>query len=594
MKRTRSQRWLVTVALDLAVVAVVALPVPTRAASKPSGTIAGQVTDSRGVGQAGIPVTLLNQGGRFAQKVFYTQNNGRFRIEGLPPGTYAVEVLLPTFLPFWKAPVLVRSGAEVLLEINLRSLTESLEVRWPVNPATAREEWGWVLRSGSPPRPLLRFQEATGNPLPVASRNPQERPLHGTVQFWAGNESQGYSRAPGLHTTFGMEYEWNSRSVIEVDGSAGWEQNTPGASFRAAWKHQSVDGANSTFSAAVRQLFLSPEYWRSTAIASSPSDGRVQSVTVGYENESALGPKFLLHYGTLLDTLNAGQRTSRWSPFGRMTYLPSKNKRLTVEFTAAAPRALPSESALAQQKTERGLAIPQLSSGPDSRLALEGGSHLETSWEQEWDSRVRLQVAAFYDSLSAMAFALGGTEVNQWMAGLLRDPFTNLYFLSGGNFSAEGARAAAAAKIGDSTEVIIGYSYASGLRATSGDLHVQDSRNLQEHVRPQYGHSLAVQLRSTVPRIQTQVLTSYRWVPRNTVVAPDLYNRGFGDTDPYLNIILLQPIPSPEILPGRFQALADFSNFLGQGYLPVYLPNGEKGYLVPATRSFRGGFNFIF
>lgn len=593
MRRKRSQGWLAVVALSLAVGGGVTSPVFSQAAPNRSGTIVGKVTDSRGVGQAGVSVNLMNRDGRFAQKVF-TQKNGRFRVEGLAPGSYAVEVILPSFLPFWKAPILVRSGAEFLMEINLRSLTESMEVHWPENPGIVQEEWGWVLRSSSPPRPLLRFQEAAADRLPGYPRDPRERALHGTVQFWAGNESQGFGRIPGLHTTFGMEYEGSSNNVLEVAGSAGWEQNTPGAGFRVAWTRHSGDTANSTLSATVRQLFLSPEYWRSTSMVSAPADGRVQSVTVGYENESPLGPKFLLHYGTLLDVVNVGQRTSRWSPFGRITYLASKNRRLTVEFTAAAPRALPSEGALTQQKTEQWLAIPQLSSGSDFRPALEGGSHIETSWEQEWDSRLRLQVAAFYDSLSATAFALAGTEANRWMEGLLRDPFSNLYFLSGGNFSAGGARTAVGAKISENEEVIVGYSYASGLQASSDDMLVQDAHALLEHIRPRHGHSWAVQVRSTLPSIRTQVITSYRWVPRNTVVAPDLYNRGFGNSDPYLNIIFLQPIPSPEILPGRFQALADFSNFLGQGYLPVYSPNGEKSYLVPAPRTFRGGFNFIF
>ncbi|MBI3896614.1 MAG: carboxypeptidase regulatory-like domain-containing protein [Acidobacteria bacterium] len=587
MRRKRSQRLLAVVALGLAI----APKIPCLNAENRSGTIAGQVTDGRGIGQAGVPVNLLHQDGRFARKV-YTQNNGRFRVEGLLPGVYGIEVLLPTFLPFWKTPIRVQSGAEVLMEINLRSLAESMELRWPANPAAAREEWGWTLRSGSPPRPLLRFQESPDDRFPDAGAS-QERPVHGAVQFWAGNEPQGFGRIPGLHTTFGMEYEESSDNKIEVAGSAGWERNTPAASFHTAWTRQSVEGTNSTLSATVRQLFLPPEYWRSASIVSSPADGRAQSVTVSLENEKVFGPKFLLRYGTLLDTVNIGQKTSRWSPFGRITYSPSNDRRLVIEFTTASPRMLPSDGALTPQINEQRLAIPQLSSDADSRPVLEGGSHVEASWEQEWDSGVRLQAAAFYDSLSAVAFALGGTEINQWMAGL-PDPFTNLYYLSGGNFSGEGVRVAVSSKIGSNSEVIVGYSYASGLRGTADNLFAQNSHDLREQIQPQYGHSLTVQLQTTIPGIQTQLLTAYRWVPRNTIVAPDLYNRGFGDSNPYLNIILLQPIPSPEILPGHFQALADFSNFLGQGYLPVDLPNGERGFLVPASRSFRGGFNFIF
>jgi hypothetical protein len=67
-----------------------------------------------------------------------------------------------------------------------------------------------------------------------------------------------------------------------------------------------------------------------------------------------------------------------------------------------------------------------------------------------------------------------------------------------------------------------------------------------------------------------------------------------SQSDPYLNLFLLQPLPSPGILPGQFEAVADFNNLLAQGYVTVHTPGGGQGYLFPAARSFRGGFNFIF
>jgi len=57
---------------------------------------------------------------------------------------------------------------------------------------------------------------------------------------------------------------------------------------------------------------------------------------------------------------------------------------------------------------------------------------------------------------------------------------------------------------------------------------------------------------------------------------------------------LLQPIPSPDILPGQFQAVADFNNLLAQGYLTILAPDGSRGYLFPSARSFRGGVTFVF
>ncbi|MBI4460974.1 MAG: carboxypeptidase regulatory-like domain-containing protein, partial [Acidobacteria bacterium] len=538
MNWKRSHRALAVVALSLAALKLFASPAP-EAVSSALGTITGKVTNSRGIAQAGVSINLVHQTRRFAQQVL-TEGNGRFRVEGLPPGTYALEVILPSFLPFFKSPILVRSGAEVLMDISLRSLSDSMEVRWPEDSRAVREEWGWILRNGSPPRPLLRFQTTPGDPFPAVP-DEQERALHGTLQLWAGNESLGFGRPPGLHTTFGMEYGAGSNNAVEVSGSAGWEQNTPGAGFRVAWTRWSGDTDSSTLSATVRQLFLTPDYWRSMSLVPSSSDGRLQSVTAVYENESSLGPKLRLQYGTALDVMNAGQKTSRWSPFGRIIYAASQNGRLTLEYTAVAPRSLPSRGALAHQVTEQWLAIPQMSNGPDSTLALEGGSHIESAWEQQVNSALRFQVGAFYDALSATAFALAGTDGSQWMAGLLRDPFSNLYYLSGGSFSGTGVRTAVGLKLSENTEFIAGYSYASGLQTSSDSLVIESpaASALLGFVQPRLGHSWSLKLRSTLPGVGTQVVTSYRWVPRNTVVAPDLYNRDLGDSDPYLNIVLM-------------------------------------------------------
>lgn len=67
-----------------------------------------------------------------------------------------------------------------------------------------------------------------------------------------------------------------------------------------------------------------------------------------------------------------------------------------------------------------------------------------------------------------------------------------------------------------------------------------------------------------------------------------------GRSEPYLNVALVQPLPSYEILPGHFQAIADFTNLLAQGYLPIHGPDGSTNYFFPSARSFRGGFSFVF
>ncbi|MGH9782642.1 MAG: carboxypeptidase-like regulatory domain-containing protein [Terriglobia bacterium] len=555
-----------------------------------SGTILGRVTDPRGVAQAGVPVTITDRDGRFSQRVL-TQPSGRFVLPRLAPGAYSVEVLLPTFLPFWKAPIHVLPGAQVLLDINLRALADSVEVRWPENPAEAREEWKWVLRSGAPPRHVLRFQEEI--PADVSTDLPSD-PLRGVVQFWAGNGSRSFASDPGLRTSFDVEYGAGGSNTLGVAGLAGWEQGTPAAGFRAAWNRHLGNETISTLAATVRQVFLPGEYWKgATTRFDEGSRGRLQSVTLGYEHESAPSERLRLHYGALVDSISIGDQITRWSPFGRVAYTHSDSTRVSFFYTSTAPRVLPSEGDPRLKKAERWLAIPQLSTGADLRPALEAGRHLEATWEQEWASGQALQAGVFYDSLSDVALSLAAINSAGFSTGLLRDPFSNRYFLSGRDYAGPGARASFSTKLGDS-EVVVGYSYAEGLQVASSSLTAESPRALREMVRAQRGHSFSVKVTSTVPGIDTQVITSYRWIPRYSVVAPDPYDQTIGRTDPYVNVILLQPLPSPNIFPGQFQAMVDFSNLLAQGYLMVQTPDGGKSLLFPAARSFRGGFNFIF
>ena len=301
-----------------------------------------------------------------------------------------------------------------------------------------------------------------------------------------------------------------------------------------------------------------------------------------------------MRYGALVDTVSIGDRMTRWSPFGQVTYAHSDSSRLTFYYAGTAPRVLPSEGDPRLQKTERWLTIPQLSSGADLRPALEEGRHLEAAWEQEWAGQFRAQAGVFYDSLSDVALSMAGVQPGGFFPGLLRDPFSNRYFLSGGDYSGAGVRASFAAMLREDSEVVLGYSMAQGLQAVSDHLVAKNHLALREMVRAQQGHSFSVKVSSIVPGIDTRVITSYRWIPQHSVVAADPYDQSFGRAEPYMNVILLQPLPSPNILPGQFQAVMDFSNLLAEGYLVVQTPDGGRSLLFPAPRSFRGGFNFIF
>lgn len=569
-----------------------ATKVSTIQANKPkTGAIAGSVLDRRGQPQAGVAVTIMRQDGRYIEKV-YTQRNGRFRADNLFPGLYAAEIAQPAFLPFWRSSIAIEAGAEYLLNVNLLSIADAVEIALPDSLDAASEDWKWTLRATYPTRPILRFQpEPSASP---AAQDVRERALQGSVQFVAGNDSHGFGQDPALRTGFDMAYALTGSQQLALAGSAGWERSAPAASMRAAWNRRAADGGSSTLSMTVRQLFLPSEYWNQAGDFLSPSDRRVQSLTLGYEEEKVLNEHLRVQMGSLYDSLSFGSRMTRWSPFGRITYSPSGQSRLTLSYTAANPRVLPRDVERQRHSVDQLLAIPQISSDGFARPVLEGGRHVETQWEQQLGAKFRLQAAAFYDELFHTAVSLSFPAPDDFATGLLRDPFSDRYFLSGGNSASPGGRLAVAARLSPNSEVIIGYNYGATIMAPSSVLTVEDASALRALLATRGESSLTLKLRSQIPVTHTRLITSYRWLAGNAVAASDPYDQGWSQSEPYLNLYVLQPIPSPEILPGDFEAVADFSNLLAQGYLAVRSPSGSSGILFAAPRSFRGGFNFVF
>ena len=73
-----------------------------------------------------------------------------------------------------------------------------------------------------------------------------------------------------------------------------------------------------------------------------------------------------------------------------------------------------------------------------------------------------------------------------------------------------------------------------------------------------------------------------------------MFNASAGQSDPFLNIFLRQPIPCLGFLPGKVEALVDIRNLLAQGYVPVMAGDGRTVYLVQSARAVRGGLAFTF
>ena len=216
---------------------------------------------------------------------------------------------------------------------------------------------------------------------------------------------------------------------------------------------------------------------------------------------------------------------------------------------------------------------------------LQGGWHQELSLKRKMGTQANFEVAAFHDSARNQAiFGTGAAASPEFV----QDAFSTAFLYDGGNSTSWGTRAAYRQKISDDLEVAAIYAWAGALSPGS-ELTPQVSELRDTFVTSNH-HSIAARISGKVPKSSTEFSASYKWVSGTTLSRMDQFGEAAYQMDPNLHLSIRQPLPG---LNGRWEALADFSNLLAQGYVAV---NGQDSRMMiaPLLRSFRGGVSFQF
>src|SRR5512142_1364620 len=109
---------------SLLLVLAVALSVP---ACAKQGSISGRVKNAAGVPQMGAMVEAVSLNTSKSYTVF-TDSLGNYALSELIPGTYDVRVTAASFLPTLREAVGLKSGASVVINLTLSTLSDAIQM----------------------------------------------------------------------------------------------------------------------------------------------------------------------------------------------------------------------------------------------------------------------------------------------------------------------------------------------------------------------------------------------------------------------------------------------------------------------------------
>ena len=498
----------------------------------------------------------------------FTDEAGFYTATGLLPGFYTLKVTAPSFLPALREKVGLRPGASLNVNVTLSTLLGVMQLG-PIRALPDEDDWKWTLRSVAN-RPILRiFDDPT---LPAEK---QSHELRGSLSFLAGSAAGGYGTGSDMTTGFTLERSIFSEGTLALSGNVAYGNSVPAAVLRAGYSRRLPNGSEPTLALTVRRFAPSDPNLHNAAL---------QALALSASDDFTVGDVLEFKFGSELQTIQVLGHVSAFRPYASADLHLSPNTVLEYDYTTSRPdlRGEKGFDSAPADLSESNPRVSLLAFAPK----MESAHHQEVSLSHRVGN-TNVQVAVFSDRVGDPA--LTGTGQTTAAGGfLLPDLSSGTFSYAGKTLDTSGLRIVLQRKFLADLTGTIDYAYGGVLDLSRPDVSLQDA---QSWMVGQRRHALSAKLSGTLPRTHTGWIASYRWINGSAITPVDMFNASPGQSDPFLNVFLRQPIPS---FGGRMEAIIDLRNLLAQGYVPVLGQDGQTVYLVQAARSVRGGVAFTF
>jgi hypothetical protein len=547
---------------------IIALSLPAWAGERP-GAISGYVRDISGIPQMGAVVEIAGAAARTL--TVFTDGAGFYSATGLLPGLYSIKVSAPSFLPALQDKIGLQPGTSVHVNVTLNTLLNAMRVG-PLRGTADDDGWKWTLRSVAN-RPVLRVFDD-----PAASVEQQDRDLRATLSFLAGSEAAGYGSGSDMSTGFSLERSIFSVDRVGLSGNVGYGDGLPAAVLRALYSHRLADGSSPSMAVTVRRF--------------APSDpnlhyAALQAMALAAGDDFAIGDVLELKFGSELQTIQFLGHVTAFRPYGSVDLHVSPNTVLEYDYATSLPSTR-AEKGFDSTPADLSEANPRISMA-NFATRLERAHHQELSVSRRIGNN-NLQLAAFSDRVADTALT-GTGGVSAAGGFLLPDVYSGTFTYAGDTLDTRGMRVVLERKFCSDLTATLDYAYGGVLDLAKPDVELQQAA---QWITTQRRHALAAKFSGAVPRTHTRWIASYRWVNGQALTPVDMFNASPGQSDPFLNLFIRQPIPTLGFLPTHMEALVDLRNLLAQGYVPVMAQDGQTVYFVQAARTVRGGVSITF
>ena len=555
----------------------------------------------------GATVLLFNRYERIIQRSL-TNERGAFGFESLPPDLYSVRVSLTSFMPAMKHQIAVQPGMQSLLHVNLATLLSSVELVYaaPGQGALMSDDWKWTLKTATSTRPVLRILPQISISDPNATQHPPGAifsDTRGILQV-SGGESDGVNDLDNtdLGTAFALATSVFGRSKLQVSGDIMLTSGSaiPSGGFRTSYSRDNSDaeGNGPEISVTMHQLSLPARVGggsgtdglpvlRTVSVATIDRIAVNRSAPAGVWNGSR--HRLLCRSPELLQPLRTAELRTRQSGTLRIGYSSGAPPAELLSATAASTEG--DSAALHQDLTTLALA-PRISLR-DSSAQVQRTQSFEVGYEKKVAGRT-VNVTAYQETVTNGALTMAGAT-NLLPAG---DVLPSLSATSGtfdvGTYQRYGYSACIVQPVGDKFE-IAGSSGSGGvLLAGSSLAEAATGDDVRSRIHAGQRYWASVRVSGTLPRLGTQISSSYQWMDNDALMPTHLYLTQNLNQETGWNVHIRQPLPGFFGMPGRVEATADLRNMLAQGYLSIPTAGGRPILLMQAPRSLRGGLSFIF